>query len=338
MARDRLKIVGILEILKQTDKDNPITAQQIIEKLKQDYRIVTERKSVYKCIEELQTRPEYKIVQHSDKKKGWYSDKEEKFKNWEIKVLIDAIWQCRFLSQDVCRKITDKLKELIIQKSNQKLLTSVISTKTTLKANIEDIHENIEKILEAISRQVKIKFQYTDVDIDDNEKPVKVLRYGGFNYVVNPYFLVWKKEQYYLICNNDKYDDLSYYRVDRITNVQVLDEEKIKSINELLPNGTSDEIIGEFIDKSFYQFIGEKTRITIRCYRWMLEELVDYFGNDLIITKVEEEMIEISVSVRDGEGLFYWILQHGSNMEVISPIEIREEVKKRLKNTLKLYK
>ena len=174
MANDRLKIVGILEILKQTDKDNPITAQQIIEKLKQDYRIVTERKSVYKCIEELQTRPEYKIVQHSDKKKGWYSNKEEKFRNWEIKVLIDAIWQCKFLSYDTCRKITDKLKELIIRKSNQKLITSVIAPKTILKANTQDIHENIEKILEAINRQVKIKFQYTDVQIDENNKTVKV--------------------------------------------------------------------------------------------------------------------------------------------------------------------
>lgn len=70
----------------------------------------------------------------------------------------------------------------------------------------------------------------------------------------------------------------------------------------------------------------------------MLEELIDYFGNDLIIAKVEDEMIEVSVGVRDGEGLYYWILQHGSNMEVLSPNEIRQEVKKRLKNTLKLYK
>jgi predicted DNA-binding transcriptional regulator YafY len=227
---------------------------------------------------------------------------------------------------------------LIIKKSNQKLLTSVIPTKTTLKTKIPDIHQNIEKTLEAISKQVRIKFQYTDIQINENKKAVKVLRYDGLKYLVNPYFLVWRKEQYYLICNNDKYDDLSYYRVDRITNLQVQGQEKIKSISELLPNGTSDEIIGEFVDKSFYQFIGEKTRLTIRCFRWMLEELIDYFGNDLIISKVEEEMIEVSVGVRDGEGLYYWILQHGSNMEVISPIEIRQEVKKRLKNTLKLYK
>jgi Fe2+ or Zn2+ uptake regulation protein len=113
MANDRLKIVGILEILKQTDKDNPITAQQIIANLENDYGITTERKSVYNCIQALQTRQEYKIVQHSDKKKGWYSDKAENFENWEIKVLIDAIWQCEFLSYDICRKITDNLKSLI---------------------------------------------------------------------------------------------------------------------------------------------------------------------------------------------------------------------------------
>lgn len=33
-----------------------------------------------------------------------------------------------------------------------------------------------------------------------------------------------KEGKYYLICNYDYYDDISNYRVDRISNIQILDE------------------------------------------------------------------------------------------------------------------
>lgn len=329
---NRAKIIKILDIIKKTDKDNPITSKEIIDRLG-DSNIKVERKSVYKCIKDL-INEGYNIVRKGNK--GYYWNEENEFEKWEIKVLIDAIWQCKFLSDSYCSSITTKLKSLINNRE-KKEIASVITSRTNLKLDTKEIPLNIENILEAINSQVKIKFQYTYIDVDENKKIINCPRYDGLEYIVNPYSLVWRKERYYLICNNDKYDDLSYYRVDRIINLKVL-EEKIKPITEIMPNGDSDIIISEFVDKNLYQFIGEKIRVTVRCDKWMLGELFDYFGSDLIVLKVNEEKVEVSFSVGNGEGLYYWILQHGDNIELISPVEIRTEIKKILKNTLKLYK
>ena len=43
-------------------------------------------------------------------------------------------------------------------------------------------------------------------------------------YIITPYQMVAQDGKYYLICNYDKYDDISNYRVDRIRNIQILEE------------------------------------------------------------------------------------------------------------------
>ena len=43
-------------------------------------------------------------------------------------------------------------------------------------------------------------------------------------YIISPYQIAANKGKYYLICNYDKYDDISNYRLDRITELKILDE------------------------------------------------------------------------------------------------------------------
>ena len=42
-------------------------------------------------------------------------------------------------------------------------------------------------------------------------------------YTVNPYQIAAANGRYYLICNYDKYDDVANYRLDRITDIKLLD-------------------------------------------------------------------------------------------------------------------
>lgn len=52
MANNKMKMIRILEILKESDEENPLTGGQIIEKLK-TYGISAERKLIYDSIEVL---------------------------------------------------------------------------------------------------------------------------------------------------------------------------------------------------------------------------------------------------------------------------------------------
>ena len=45
-------------------------------------------------------------------------------------------------------------------------------------------------------------------------------------YIVNPYQIVANNGRYYLISNYDKYDNVAHFRIDRMTNVCMLDERR----------------------------------------------------------------------------------------------------------------
>lgn len=79
---------------------------------------------------------------------------------------------------------------------------------------------NIELLGEAIYEGRKVSFQYLEYGVDKKLHP-KLREDGSVReYVVNPYQMAAKEGKYYLICNYDKYDDISNYRVDRITKVE----------------------------------------------------------------------------------------------------------------------
>lgn len=76
-------------------------------------------------------------------------------------------------------------------------------------------------------------------------------------YVLNPYQLAAKEGKYYLICNYDKYDDISNYRVDRIADVKLLDE-PVKPF-ESLPWAKERRLdLAEYMREHIYMFSSEK--------------------------------------------------------------------------------
>jgi len=119
--------------------------------------------------------------------------------------------------------------------------------------------------------------------------------------------------------------------------LEVLEDEQIKRVEEIVGRNVEAEI-NEYVSKSFYQYGGERIHLTMKCCKGMLDELYDFFGESSRISKIDDDNIEIAVEVLDGKGLYYWLMQHGANIEVISPESVREEVKEILQETLNLYK
>lgn len=76
---------------------------------------------------------------------------------------------------------------------------------------------------QAIGKGKKVSFQYLAYGTDKKQYP-KLRSDGSDRYVVSPYQMAAKEGKYYLICNFDKYDDISNYRLDCIRDIHVLDE------------------------------------------------------------------------------------------------------------------
>ena len=76
-------------------------------------------------------------------------------------------------------------------------------------------------------------------------------------------------------------------------------------------------------------------RLEIPTYE--ISDLIDTFGNEVTIKKTGEESCEARITVQDGPGLYFWLLQRADNVKVLSPPSVRDHLVELLKNTLAQY-
>ncbi|MEG2298185.1 MAG: WYL domain-containing protein, partial [Anaerovoracaceae bacterium] len=227
ISKNKKAFLHIIDILKNTDEDHPITANRICESLYSDYNIQLERRSVGRDLR-LLMETGADIVFCQDNKLGCYMASHQ-FEDWEIKVLVDAVAQAKFLRHSVSVSLISRLlettseyKKIAIKDATVDMVHSKTKNKLT--------QVNIDVLLEAINRGKKVSFQYCFL----NENLDLVPRKDGREYLVNPYQLMWNKDTYYLICNYEGYSNLSYYRLDKIKGVVILDDMEIKGPEQLL--------------------------------------------------------------------------------------------------------
>lgn len=332
MGDSKLKILRILEILKETDEKHPLTANQIGEKL-QDMGIQAERKSICRDIN-LLSEEGFDIILHDDNKRGYFMGNRY-FEEWEVKILVDAVISSRFLSERHAKIIRDKLLAHL-SPSNREFIKSI--TPFEAKTHHEDIRVKlfIDHIMQAIKDNKKIAIDYTTRNINLE----RCLRREE-KYILNPYALVWDNNLYYLICNTDKYDNLSYYRLDRMENLDILKDNR-KPLRQIL--GDSPEAkLRDFVETSINRRGGDPIRITVEVPETMVDDLYDVFGANIVIipkkTKddVEERRCEVTFSAPDNDGLYYWLLQRGANLKVMEPKTVRNKLIERVKELNELY-
>lgn len=338
MGDTKLKLLKILDILKETDENHPLTSNQIREKLKLEGLEVS-RKAVCSDINILKEYYNnkyddgYEIMLSEDNRKGFYMHSRS-FEDWELKVLIDAVWQAKFLTEQKSKSLTDRLKMLASAES-RKVLQTVTPVKSHVKTSKLTVAEHIDMLMIAIrkGRKVKFQYEYTDPNLERH------CRRDGKEYLINPYALKWKGDCYYLICNYDKPNNnkLSLYRLDRIANLCITDM-PVKSPKEVV--GVNPYLkIEDYVSKSLYNYGGELIRLVLRVKDYMVDEMIDNFGNDIEFKQVGTvDYYEVHVTINEGEGLYFWLLQHRDNLKVVSPEKVRDKLLEYVQDIQDLYR
>ena len=147
--------------------------------------------------------------------------------------------------------------------------------------------------------------------------------------------MVANNGHFYLIGNYDKYDDISHYRLDRMTSVEIL-EEMVKPQREIrdFKDGFN---LPRHMAEHIYMFSGESVPVKFLTDEGMMNELVDWLGKDLRIRKTGiEGQIEVRVNCNE-EAMFYWALQYGPFVEVLEPVTLRSRVYKAVKEMSSKY-
>lgn len=188
---------------------------------------------------------------------------------------------------------------------------------------------SLDAINDAIADKKKISFIYNRVGTDFKLHPKR-----EEPYIVNPYQIVANNGKFYLISNYDKYDNVAHFRIDKMTDVRILDE-WIKPMSKVpeLEKGLN---LPKHMAEHFYMFSGASISAKIKTTEDMMSELVDWFGTDFRIIERNEDYICIRVTCNQ-DALRYWALQYGPYVEVLEPKTLRDRLVEDIKGMQKKY-
>ena len=263
-------------------------------------------------------------VQSTDKKKRW------RFIKGTMNALISFsaddftnLEYLKSLSNDEQRKksldeLIAKIKALTPQKNLRSLDTDIdailetegFAVRQHSKIKIEK--SVLEKIRIAMLSFKKLKFDYK---LSDETK----------NITINPYGLIIA-DKYYLVGFNDYVNDLRQYRVDRISNLEILEEyfEKDEQFN-----------LKKYMENSFGVYQEEPYDITLEFNSDVREDVLNYYFHP---TQKVKENSDGTVTVQFKAGGSYAICQElfkwGCSVKIKAPVELKEYYKTYLSDVL----
>lgn len=319
MPNQKMKALYLMDyLMRNTDEEHPAPMKEIISYL-ESCGISAERKSIYSDIEGLQLFG----VDILSCTKGYYVVSRE-FELPELKMLVDCVSASKFITEKKSEKLIKKIESLASRHEAGKLQRQVYIA-DRIKAGNEDIYRSVDTLSEAINEKRKVSFRYFEYDTDKKRK----FRNGGDEYIVSPYSLTVSDENYYLISHYPKHEALTHFRVDRMSDIKVIDEAS-ENVETIMGENFS---VGEYSKKIFSMYSGENTRVEILCENSMMNSVIDRFGKDVFVMKVDEEHFKVMVNVNISPTFFAWIFTFGGKMKIIAP----EEAKRQFNNTIEKF-
>lgn len=310
-------------LLEKTDEENTLTLNDIIAELEK-YGITAERKSIYDDIEALRC---YGVDIATRKTKTTdYFVANRLFELPELKLLVDAVQCSKFVTY---KKSTDLIKKIESLTSTHQamLLHRQVYVANRVKTVNESIYYNVDKLHTAIAENRQVSFRYFEYSVNKEKK----FRKNGENYIVSPYALSWDDENYYLVTFSEKYNDFTHYRVDRMSDIEIIDQPRAK-----LPDNEYFNI-ADYSKKVFNMFGGTEETVKIRFDNSLVNAVIDRFGKDITLEKVDENNFAVRINIAISSTFFAWIFQFGSKVKILSPENIIEKYKCHLQETMEQY-
>lgn len=318
----KLSILYILEILKDYSDENHFLSQaEILKKLNIIYGMECERKSVGANIDNLIDFG-YDIIKN---KKGCYLASRE-FEPSEIQFLIDAVFSSKSIDSRHSKELASKISS-ILSSYQRKQYNYVYKSNEINRTDNKELFYNIDIINEAIEKRKQISFDYSRFYYKDTGKKKKP-------YIVNPYFLINTQGKYFLVCNYDYFDEIGNYKVDRIRNIKILDNDA-KPITDVKGFENGIDIV-KYANENIYMFATKTIQAKVRIYdNWSTAYVEEWFGKNAKFYE-KDDIIYADIKANESS-LIYWCLQYGESIELIEPVETRNRIKDIVQEMNKRY-
>lgn len=319
----KLALIRIWQILKEnSDYDHPMTQEDIATKLENEYGIVIERKAISRNISLLKESG----VEIESRRAGSYLDRRD-FEDSELHMLIDGVLSSKHITARHSKDLIDRICSL----SNKYFRSSVKhihSVNDWSKTDNQALFYNIELIDAAIEEEKQIHYDYNKYGID------KKLRKTSQQYV-SPYLMILHNQRYYLMAYSEYWHNMVFHRLDRITNMTIIDRKATPIKN--VPGYENGINYKELSSTMPYMYSDQPEHIDFISDEGIIDQIVDWFGNDVRIMKSNDEG-KVRVSVKASPtAMEFWAMQYINHVEILSPEPLRIRMREVLENGLKKY-
>ena len=336
----KLLIMNILEILQRyTDEDHRLSQREIGEILEREYSVRADRKTIKRNLTDL-IDAGYDLEYSESIRKNRQGEDEVLLTDWylnrtftdsELRLLIDGLLFSKHIPYSQCRDLVQKLEGLSSQYFRSR--TGYIRTLPNDQPNNRQLFYTIEILDEAIRKKVQVAFRYLEYRADKRLHLRRNQEGQVREYIINPYQMAAVNGRYYLICNYDKYDNVSNYRLDRITEIRLLntpvkDRTKVRGLEQGLN-------LPQHMAEHIYMLAGESIPVAFRTSKVILNDVMDWFGAISLFNETEDT-VDAAVTV-NREAMICWAMQYGRYVEVLGPSDLREEVKQAFIKALENY-
>lgn len=318
-SMSKLRPLFILKLIyEHTDENHYITIAQILQFLRDEYDIESYRKTVKEDIDLLiDAGFDIEFIKSSQNQ---YHIISRDFDIAELKVLIDAVVSSKFISKTKSHELADKLSKLAGPYVAKELVRN-IDVERRVKGDNKQLLLIIDTINTAINEKKKIAFKYFTYDVRKDKKE----KHNGYLYKFSPHKLVWNGDYYYVVGYSEKYDDIGSFRVDRISKVPEMLEEKAVPMPRAFD-------INTYLNSMFKMFSGEQIEVELVCDNSVMDSIIDRFGENVKVYANDMESFRIIVKVSVSHIFFSWIFGFGGKVKIKSPLNVKEDYAQMVKH------
>lgn len=310
----KIKLLKIWEILNwKSDEQHPLSTQDIIMELSK-LGIKCDRRTIYGDIDAMQSNG-YSILNRRRGHDMVYWVQERKFDLPELKIIMDAIQNSKFIPKDKTEELLNKIVSLGGSESTHLLKRNAVRFHVVKHTN-DDIYIITECLEHAIEHEQRVSFRYFEL----NASGERVFRHDNQLYKEEPLAMICDDGNYYLICYRaePEYENhVKVFRVDRIADISETDESISKDAKK------ASKAIVNYPKQVFKMYGGKIRKVRLSFDESLIGIMFNKFGKEISIKKYGSRFTA-SVEVQISPTFWGWLTQFPAKMEIMSPVDVKK--------------
>jgi predicted DNA-binding transcriptional regulator YafY len=256
----------------------------------------------------------------------------------ELELLQSTIEINQYLSAEKTRELISDIEQM---KPFAYRDQSLAFSGQDLKKSSTDIFRNLSILRDSIRKKKKVSVLYGRYNrhlvlTPTSEKPR----------TINPYAVMSSNGYYYLIAGNPKYDNnLSNFRIDRILDIEILEDAREPIPDKLLPYFRDASRLvfqaGQYRNDHPVMYSDESVRIHLSCSPSIINNILDDFGWSVRVRDIPDpdhpDWVHITAQA-SLMGAAVFCTHHCNTCKVLSPDILKEKVIRNLQEGLDLYR